>query len=75
MDYKLELVLIPVTDVDRAKAFYSEKVGFSVHVDHHPNERFRVVQLDPPGSSCSITIGIGITDAEPGSVKGMHLVV
>ena len=75
MDYKLELVLLPVTDVDRAKAFYSEKVGFAVHVDHQPNESFRVVQLDPPGSSCSITIGIGITDAEPGSVKGLHLMV
>jgi catechol 2,3-dioxygenase-like lactoylglutathione lyase family enzyme len=75
MDYKLELVLLPVTDVDRAKAFYSEKVGFDVHVDHQPNEHFRVVQLDPPGSSCSITFGIGITDAEPGSVKGLHLMV
>ena len=75
MDYKLELVLIPVTDVDRAKSFYSEQVGFKVHVDHQPNESFRVVQLDPPGSSCSITLGIGITDAEPGSVRGTHLMV
>jgi catechol 2,3-dioxygenase-like lactoylglutathione lyase family enzyme len=75
MDLKLELVLIPVTDVDRAKAFYAEKAGFNVHVDHQPNDDFRVVQLDPPGSACSITIGKGITDAAPGSVKGTHLVV
>jgi catechol 2,3-dioxygenase-like lactoylglutathione lyase family enzyme len=75
MDLKLELVLIPVTDVDRAKAFYAEKAGFNVHVDHQPNDDFRVVQLDPPGSACSITIGKGVTDAAPGSVKGTHLVV
>jgi catechol 2,3-dioxygenase-like lactoylglutathione lyase family enzyme len=75
MDFKLELVLIPVADVDRAKAFYSEKVGFNVHVDHQPSPEFRVVQLDPPGSACSITIGLGITDATPGSVRGTHLVV
>src|SRR6266700_8822 len=75
MDLKLELVLIPVTDVDRAKAFYSEKVGFHVHVDHRAGDAFRVVQLDPPGSTCSITIGTGITDAAPGSVRGTHLVV
>jgi catechol 2,3-dioxygenase-like lactoylglutathione lyase family enzyme len=75
MDLKLELVLIPVSDVDRAKAFYSEKVGFNVHVDHRAGDAFRVVQLDPPGSTCSITIGTGITDAAPGSVRGTHLVV
>ncbi len=75
MDLKLELVLIPVSDVDRAKAFYSEKVGFAVHVDHRAGAEFRVVQLDPPGSACSIAIGTGITDAEPGSVRGTHLVV
>lgn len=72
---KLELVLLPVTDVDRAKAFYSEQVGFAVHVDHRAGESFRVVQLDPPGSSCSISIGVGITTAEPGSVRGLHLMV
>ena len=66
MDLKLELVLIPVTDVDRAKAFYADKAGFAVHVDHQPNDDFRVVQLDPPGSACSITIGKGVTDAAPG---------
>jgi catechol 2,3-dioxygenase-like lactoylglutathione lyase family enzyme len=75
LDLKLELVLVPVTDVDRAKAFYNEQAGFHVHVDHKVGDTFRVVQLDPPGSACSIAIGIGITDAEPGSVRGLHLVV
>ena len=62
MDLKLELVLIPVSDVDRAKAFYTEKLGFSLDVDHQPSDEFRVVQMTPPGSACSITIGIGITN-------------
>lgn len=75
MDYRLELVLIPVSDVDRAKAFYTEKLGFSLDVDHQASEQFRVVQMTPPGSACSITIGTGITDAEPGSYRGTHLVV
>jgi catechol 2,3-dioxygenase-like lactoylglutathione lyase family enzyme len=75
MDLKLELVLIPVSDIDRAKAFYTEKAGFTLDVDHQPNEEFRVVQMTPPGSACSITIGKGITDAEPGSYRGTHLVV
>ena len=75
MDFKLELVLIPVTDVDRAKDFYVEKAGFKLDVDHQPSDEFRVVQMTPPGSACSITIGIGITDATPGSVRGTHLVV
>jgi catechol 2,3-dioxygenase-like lactoylglutathione lyase family enzyme len=75
MDLKLELVLIPVSDVDRAKAFYTERVGFALDVDHQPNDDFRVVQMTPPGSTCSITIGIGITDATPGSYRGTHLVV
>ena len=75
MDLKLELVLIPVSDVDRAKAFYVEKVGFNLDVDHRPSETFRVVQMTPPGSACSITVGTGITDAAPGSVRGTHLVV
>ena len=74
-ELKLELVLIPVTDVDRAKTFYVERSGFSLDVDHQPNEEFRVVQMTPPGSACSITIGIGISDAEPGSYRGTHLVV
>ncbi len=75
MDLKLELVLIPVSDVDRAKAFYTEKLGFALDVDTTPSEGFRVVQLTPPGSACSITIGTGLTDAEPGSYRGTHLVV
>ena len=75
MDFKLELVLVPVSDVDRAKAFYTEKAGFSLDVDHAPNDEFRVVQMTPPGSACSITIGKGITSAEPGSYRGTHLVV
>ena len=75
MDFKLELVLIPVNDVDRAKEFYSEQVGFAVDVDHQAGDQFRVVQLTPPGSTCSISLGTGITDAAPGSVVGTHLVV
>ncbi|HEV2033514.1 MAG TPA: VOC family protein [Candidatus Dormibacteraeota bacterium] len=75
MDFKLELVLIPVSDVDRAKTFYTEKAGFNLDVDHRASDKFRVVQLTPPGSACSITFGIGITDATPGSVRGTHLVV
>jgi len=72
---KLELVLVPVSDVDRAKTFYTENVGFNLDVDHRAGDEFRVVQMTPPGSACSISIGIGITDAAPGSVRGTHLVV
>src|SRR5262245_64738470 len=75
MDYKLELVAVPVSDVDRAKAFYVEQAGFNADHDHHVNENLRFVQLTPPGSACSITIGIGVTDAAPGSVKGLPVVV
>ncbi|MQA98664.1 MAG: VOC family protein [Streptosporangiales bacterium] len=75
MDFKLELVLLPVTDVDRAKEFYAEKCGFPVDVDHRAGDAFRVVQVTPPGSACSFSFGIGITEGEPGSVKGTHLVV
>jgi catechol 2,3-dioxygenase-like lactoylglutathione lyase family enzyme len=75
MDYKLEVVVVPVSDVDRAKAFYADQVGFVVDVDHSPNERFRVVQLTPPGSGCSITIGTGLSDMAAGSIKGLQLVV
>lgn len=77
MDMKLELVPVPVTDVDRAKAFY-EKVGFRVDVDVTPRDGMRVVQLTPPGSACSILLGTGmgeITDVPPGTVRGLHLVV
>ena len=75
MDFKLELVLVPVTDVDRAKTFYTDKAGFHLDVDHAAGEKFRVVQMTPPGSACSISIGVGITDADPGSIRGLHLVV
>ena len=75
MDYMLEVVLIPVSDVDRAKSFYTEKVGFNLDVDHRASEEFRVVQMTPPGSACSITLGIGISDAAPGSYRGTHLIV
>jgi catechol 2,3-dioxygenase-like lactoylglutathione lyase family enzyme len=75
MDFKLELVLVPVSDVDRAKAFYLERAGFTLDVDHRAGDEFRVVQLTPPGSACSISIGVGITDAAPGSYRGTHLVV
>jgi catechol 2,3-dioxygenase-like lactoylglutathione lyase family enzyme len=75
VDWKLELVLLPVADVDRAKAFYIDKVGFKLDVDHRASDEFRVVQLTPPGSACSISFGIGITKAAPGSVQGLHLVV
>jgi catechol 2,3-dioxygenase-like lactoylglutathione lyase family enzyme len=75
VDFKLELVLIPVSDVDRARAFYVDKCGFTLDVDHRPNDDFRVVQITPPGSACSLTIGKGITDATPGSYRGTHLVV
>ena len=75
MDYKLELIAVPVSDVDRAKAFYTEQAGFNADHDHAVNENLRFVQLTPPGSACSIAIGQGVVDAEPGSVKGLQLVV
>jgi len=75
MDYKLELVAIPVSDVDRAKEFYVERAGFNPDHDHAVGEDVRFVQLTPPGSACSIAIGHGLTDAPPGSVKGMQMVV
>ena len=75
MDWKLEVVVIPVSDVDRAKRFYSEQVGFVVDNDVRMGETFRVVQLTPPGSACSIAIGTGLAEMPPGAVKGMQLVV
>ncbi|HKB46273.1 MAG TPA: VOC family protein, partial [Ktedonobacterales bacterium] len=75
MDWKLELVGIPVSDVDRAKLFYTEKVGFHADHDHRVSEGLRFVQLTPPGSACSIVIGEGVIDAPPGSVRGMQMVV
>ena len=75
MDYKLELIAVPVTDVDRAKAFYVDQAGFNPDHDHRVSDSLRFVQLTPPGSACSITIGDGITEAAPGSVQGLQLVV
>ena len=75
MDYKLELIAVPVSDVDRAKAFYVDQAGFNPDHDHKVSDELRFVQLTPPGSACSITIGTGVTDAEPGSVQGLQLVV
>jgi len=75
MDMRLELVILPVTDVDRAKAFYVDQVGFNADHDTTVNPELRFVQLTPPGSACSIAFGLGLTDAPPGSVKGLQVVV
>src|SRR5260370_26051211 len=75
MDWKIELVAIPVTDVDRAKAFYTDQVGFNADHDYQVNENLRFVQLTPPGSACSIVMGTGITDMPPGSQRGVQVVV
>ena len=75
MDYKLEVVVVPVSDVDRAKTFYADQVGFPVDVDHQPNEHFRVVQMTPRGSGCSVTIGKGLGRGVPGSIEGLQLSV
>jgi catechol 2,3-dioxygenase-like lactoylglutathione lyase family enzyme len=75
MDWKLELVAIPVSDVDRAKAFYTEQAGFNADHDHTVSDAVRFVQLTPPGSACSIALGKGVVDTPPGSVQGMQLVV
>jgi catechol 2,3-dioxygenase-like lactoylglutathione lyase family enzyme len=75
MDFRLEVVVVPVSDVDRAKAFYADRMGFNVDHDTQPNPDTRVVQLTPPGSACSIVIGTGLPPMEPGSIKGLQLVV
>jgi len=75
MDWKLELVAVPVSDVDRAKSFYTEKVGFNADHDHRVSDELRFVQLTPPGSACSIAMGEGIVPSVPGSVQGLQLVV
>jgi predicted enzyme related to lactoylglutathione lyase len=75
MDWKLELVAIPVSDVDRAKSFYTEKAGFNADHDREVSDEIRFVQLTPPGSACSIALGKGIVDTAPGSVQGMQMVV
>ena len=75
MEWKIELVTVPVSDVDRAKAFYVDQVGFTADHDHSVGDGLRFVQLTPPGSACSIALGDGITEAEPGSVAGIQIVV
>jgi catechol 2,3-dioxygenase-like lactoylglutathione lyase family enzyme len=75
MDFRLELVIVPVSDVDRAKGFYVERAGFNADQDHVVGPELRFVQLTPPGSACSIAIGSGLSDAAPGSVRGLQLVV
>jgi catechol 2,3-dioxygenase-like lactoylglutathione lyase family enzyme len=75
MDWKLELVAIPVSDVDRAKSFYTDKAGFNADQDHTVSDDLRFVQLTPPGSACSIAIGKGLIDTQPGSAKGLQMVV
>jgi catechol 2,3-dioxygenase-like lactoylglutathione lyase family enzyme len=75
MDWKLELVPVPVTDVDRAKSFYVDQVGFNADHDHEVNDALRFVQLTPPGSACSVVLGTGITDMTPGSQRGLQVVV
>ena len=75
MDWKIELVAIPVTDVDRAKSFYVDQVGFNADHDHRIHEGLRFVQLTPPGSACSIVLGVGVTEMAPGSQKGLQVVV
>jgi predicted enzyme related to lactoylglutathione lyase len=75
MDWKLELIQVPVADVDRAKAFYTEQVGFNADHDHRVSDEIRFVQLTPPGSACSISIGTGLTEMKPGAVQGLQIVV
>ncbi len=75
MDWKLELITVPVSDVDRAKKFYVEQVGFNADFDHRVTDELRFVQLTPPGSACSIALGTGLTDREPGTAAGLQMVV
>ena len=75
MDWKLELVIVPVSDVDRSKAFYADQVGFNVDYDASPTPDIRFVQLTPRGSACSIAIGRGLTDAQPGAIRGLQVVI
>ena len=75
MDFKLELIAVPVSDVDRAKTFYTDQAGFIADHDHHVSDELRFVQLTPPGSACSIALGKGISTKEPGSLEGLQLVV
>jgi len=75
MDFRIELIPVPVTDVERAKNFYGDQCGWVVDLDHQPNETTRLVQLTPPGSGCSIMVGTGVTESVPGSLQGIQIVV
>src|SRR2546427_5796624 len=75
MDYAIDVITLPVRDVDLAMRFYTERAGFILDVDYRPNRQFRVVQLTPPGSACSVQFGVGLTDATPGSARGTYLAV
>ena len=75
MDFKLELIAVPVSDVDRAKSFYTEKLGFNADHDHKVSDDIRFVQITPPGSACSIAFGKGVSESEPGSLQGLQVVV
>jgi catechol 2,3-dioxygenase-like lactoylglutathione lyase family enzyme len=75
MSYKIEVIILPVSDVDRALTFYTERAGFKLDVDYHPSADFRVVQLTPAGSGCSVQIGVGLTDAAPGTVRTIYTIV
>ena len=75
MDYQIQVITVPVSDVDEALAFYTQQAGFALDVDYHPAPGFRVVQLTPPGSACSVQIGAGLTDAAPGSARAAYLAV
>jgi catechol 2,3-dioxygenase-like lactoylglutathione lyase family enzyme len=75
MDYQLQVITLSVSDVDKATAFYAQQAGFALDVDYHPSSDFRVVQLTPPGSACSVQIGVGLTDAPPGSARVTYLAV
>jgi catechol 2,3-dioxygenase-like lactoylglutathione lyase family enzyme len=75
MNYAIEVLILPVRDVDRARAFYTDQAGFTLDVDYAPTNNYRVVQLTPPGSKCSVQIGVGLIDAPPGSVRGIYMVV
>ena len=75
MDWKIEVIVVPVSDIDRSKAYYTDGLGFHLDVDHAVGDSFRVVQMTPPGSGCSVTIGTGLADMAPGSLKGLQLVV
>jgi catechol 2,3-dioxygenase-like lactoylglutathione lyase family enzyme len=75
MDWKIEVIVVPVSDVERSKTYYTEGLGFHLDMDHAISDSFRIVQMTPPGSGCSVTIGVGVADMTPGSLKGVQLVV